>query len=377
MHGGKDSGVKANPKLDAIVRRPVKLLAQIGSDFPAIWREHDRLRREVQATKKWPGWCYAPLGIAWKCITLPQFGGPSNVSMMDGSLATVVGALASWRLTKGIYLFDETAFDSLWDTRIEGNLPAELLQRLPEWCVYVAFPKRRLLPGGLPTRPDVWTYGFFGHVDIDLDGQMVLHLCVDYDHPEGSGGGVNSFTLALVGDLNAACRQYIRAPLEAVADKHSWESAALLDTASRQERDLIRPLISILLWLCSAHPEISGLDPLRGFRTKKTKKGIRTFGPDQPRVYEVAYRIGAALRLDREAMARGGQGDGSHASPRPHIRRAHWHAFWTGPRAAPGKEQPTERKLILKWIAPIAVCVGTNDPIIPTIHPVLGSVEAL
>lgn len=30
---------------------------------------------------------------------------------------------------------------------------------------------------------------------------------------------------------------------------------------------------------------------------------------------------------------------------RPHMRRAHWHHFWTGKKGE-------ERKLILKWIAP-------------------------
>jgi hypothetical protein len=46
----------------------------------------------------------------------------------------------------------------------------------------------------------------------------------------------------------------------------------------------------------------------------------------------------------------------SHASPRPHYRRAHWHHFWTGPRNVPG-----ERKLILKWLPPIPVGIQDLD----------------
>ena len=29
---------------------------------------------------------------------------------------------------------------------------------------------------------------------------------------------------------------------------------------------------------------------------------------------------------------------GTHASPRPHIRRAHWHSFWVGKKDQPDAE---------------------------------------
>src|SRR5271157_6628010 len=43
---------------------------------------------------------------------------------------------------------------------------------------------------------------------------------------------------------------------------------------------------------------------------------------------------------------------GTHASPRPHIRRAHWHSFWVGK-----KDQPDARSVTLKWLPPIPVNV--------------------
>jgi hypothetical protein len=48
-----------------------------------------------------------------------------------------------------------------------------------------------------------------------------------------------------------------------------------------------------------------------------------------------------------------------------HVRRAHWHAFWTGPKAS-----TEERKLILHWLPPIAVNVDDAAAVIPTLHPV-------
>jgi hypothetical protein len=38
---------------------------------------------------------------------------------------------------------------------------------------------------------------------------------------------------------------------------------------------------------------------------------------------------------------------------RPHIRRAHWHHYWIGPRAAPAEE----RELVVRWLPPILVNV--------------------
>lgn len=44
---------------------------------------------------------------------------------------------------------------------------------------------------------------------------------------------------------------------------------------------------------------------------------------------------------------------------RPHMRRGHWHHFWTGKRS-----DPENRKLILKWVAPFFVGVGETRVVI-------------
>jgi hypothetical protein len=72
--------------------------------------------------------------------------------------------------------------------------------------------------------------------------------------------------------------------------------------------------------------------------------------------WEVGYRIGTALRASRAVPA--GAHGGSHAAPAPHLRRAHWHTYWTGPMDG-------ERRQVLKWLAPMAVGVGDA---LPTFH---------
>ena len=115
-----------------------------------------------------------------------------------------------------------------------------------------------------------------------------------------------------------------------------------------------------VLYLCSQAAEIkdSGAGKRVPTRPKlqKTKKGMRIFAPDHPSRWEVGYRLGAALRqaLSEHEPA---EPTGTHASPRPHIRRAHWHSFWVGKR-----DQPDARSVTLKWLPPIPVNVqGVED----------------
>ena len=78
------------------------------------------------------------------------------------------------------------------------------------------------------------------------------------------------------------------------------------------------------------------------------------------RKWDVGFRTGSAIRLYEETEklrnTENQNKNGSHASPRPHMRRGHWHHFWTGPKA-----KPKERKLILKWLSPMAVAADPED----------------
>jgi len=135
----------------------------------------------------------------------------------------------------------------------------------------------------------------------------------------------------------------------------------------------ISALISLILYLCSVNAEIStSTNPDKKPQIpngKRVKKGqIRYFPPDRPTVWDVGYRIGAALLAHRLAgdqkSTKGSKRP--HTSPRLHIRRAHWHSYWIG-----SKKKPEERKLMVKWLHPILVGAKSED-IVPTIRTVGG-----
>jgi hypothetical protein len=277
--------------------------------------------------------------------------------------ASKIATLASWRLAKDIYIFDETVSEELWETPIDGAIPIDILHKLPTWCAYVAFPVPRIMEGGS-------VHGFFVHLNYSSMPKLMLGL--DYtsvDHIDSSS--MLSFAVEL---------QEGRSLLECLTTMHETAKAkhgppSLAVEAVVQPGEVIRwmePLLSLTIYLCSASAEIRARDPLRGLRqdhyTKKTRRGVRTFVPEQPQVWEVAYRIGATLRAATAAASRSTDNGGTHASPRPHIRKAHWHSYWTGPKAAVGKAPVPAREVVVKWIPPIAVAMGPDDETIPTVH---------
>lgn len=77
-------------------------------------------------------------------------------------------------------------------------------------------------------------------------------------------------------------------------------------------------------------------------------------------VRDLGIRIGSALRVTRSSTQSSDHPTGRTVTP--HLRKAHWHRFWTGPRNG-------ERKMVIRWLPPIPVNLDKGD-IIPTVHKV-------
>ena len=354
------------------VKRPVTHLATIARRYPSLWKWMDRLRAnrdKIKTLHNWPDWCYLPWQAAGGLVTMD---GPAREPIYEKIEACRVAALGSWRVAKEVYVFDETVFEELWETPMEGNIPIDVLHRLPTWCAYVPFPAPRAVEDGT-------AYGFFVHLNCSDDEGPILMMAIDFGLVDHMALAPYTLHLREGSDLlRCLTHMHERLPadyrpperLEQYLGSEECERA-VQPSAMKQ---VMEPLLSLTVYLCSTSAEIREQDPLRGLRrqscTKKTKKGVRTFVPEEPRVWEVAYRIGATLRAAATSIIGHGSSDNgdTHTSPRPHMRRAHWHSFWTGPKAAVGKPEVPARELIVKWIPPIPVAMGPDDEIVPTVH---------
>lgn len=188
-----------------------------------------------------------------------------------------------------MYRFDDTLLQSLIDTPVAGDLPVEVLYRLPEWCVYIETPG--LSVSNIPLA------GFFAHLEWDANtSREELRLLLDLTMPEGYL--LAPIPIHLVGGLADGIRA---ASVE--AQRQAWRAKSpeiadlIREGSDTQEEADIGRLVSLLLYLCSVNAEL-GQDGSRpeNPRPKKTKKGWRLFPKDKPTTWDVGVRIGAALR---------------------------------------------------------------------------------
>lgn len=147
----------------------------------------------------------------------------------------------------------------------------------------------------------------------------------------------------------------------AIARGHK-ASIDIYDTLSPEQvviyfSETVKRMIIILAYILSLDADISASNRVRLNRNlpKKAKSKVKK-DPYTSDVYEVGVNIGAALKQSKiEASTRYDvhvtEGTEYTASNKrtPHVRKAHWHHYWTGARSS------LDRTLILKWIAPTYV----------------------
>lgn len=331
--------------------RPLAHLAAIRQLYPQAWIQIEQFRRDRgHRLPAWPEWCYLPLAAACAIIS-----GGGEVPLERSLDIARLGALGAWRVSQGIYAFDAGVLDDLWQTPIDGEIPEEILYRLPEWCVYIEAPGRTVRGLGPEAIP---IHGYYAHLEWDPnDERGELRVLLDAT-VEGQ-----DYLLPIIlhrghGTLDAALAAAHAEALR-VARAHGEDAARAAAELAPPVAELVHDtasLVSVLLYLCSQGAEITQT----GTSVPHPRRPPMRY-PKAPTAWDVAVRLGAAIR---EAHRRGEEAAnvGFHASPRPHIRRAHWHTYLTGPRA---EEQRRE----LRWLPPIPVNVDLGD-LVPTIHQV-------
>jgi len=101
---------------------------------------------------------------------------------------------------------------------------------------------------------------------------------------------------------------------------------------------------NVVLYICSKNAEIS--NPVR-----VVKKGSQRVNGKRIRSSANISFVGKEYARQQKAYryaVENGSGYETGVTVKPHMRRAHWHRFWTG-------KMDGERKQIVKWIPPVAV----------------------
>ena len=356
--------------------RARRILTAVGRAYPNAWKQVALFRSAKGDAdfSDWPDWCFMPISAGYAIVS---GGGDRRVPLELGSHPAIVTGLATWRMTQGIYRFDNTVLDAVVDTPLEGGLPTDLLRQLPEWCVYVE------MSGDLF---DTAVHGFWAWLEFDVsrNGRAELRVMLDLARnpddplrPDGPSGFL-AVPLALdAPDIKSAWQRLMEPAAAPFADVINTDLLGSSNpfVAGNPVGDIVRRALSLLLYICSASGEISdrsGSDSMPGNpKPQKTRRhGLKEFAANNIREWDVGTRMGAALRA---AYARDADesGTGSSGRPvRPHIRRAHWHTFLSGPRkrADGTKIPPAERKRDLRWQPPVAVNLEDVEQLPSTIR---------
>jgi hypothetical protein len=314
--------------------RPLIHLQTAGKLYPNAWRQADEFRQSRgKDIPNFPNWCYLPMAASYAIVSADAGVDRLPFSLIED--VSKLAALSAWRVTQGIYRFDDVFEKALIDSPITGDLPVEVLYRLPEWCIYIETPNYQYLGENL--------HGFFAHLEWDVNTQRSeLRFLFDCDSsliPIIFHIGNWTVIEAIDRGVSEAAIQLALANMPITFDP----KMELVELIGLQ----VRPLLSLVLYLCSEKPEYVGGLPSRP-QPKKTKNGWRLFPPDKPKIIHVGKSIGDSLRA---ASVSENESSDSSRSIRPHIRRGHWHGYWIGKKSS----ENSDRKFVYRWLAPMGV----------------------
>lgn len=218
-------------------------------------------------------------------------------------------------------------------------------------------------------------HGFFVSSDYGIDDKVQsLQFLFDIEWPGQDDGYLLPIVLPMTlgAGVSATISEMIAIYLQEENnrffddDPEVWVSPEYKAVLKEVFNNLGPGAISLFLYICSVNAEFrdngdTNRSPGKPV-AKKTRDGIRLFPPEQPIVWDTAWRIGAALRSYGNTSSH--ENKGERERMRPHVRRAHWHTFLTGPLNGP-------RDVRVKWLPPIAVNVaaaGGPESLVPVVR---------
>jgi len=323
---------------DAIVEGAAEVLSRHGKRLLLDPDAVDDVRASyLAAGYRWPTWSYLP-GAVLAAALIGQAGiaNPSaRTELTEASMG--LAAVAAWWPGRIAVRFDGEVLAELEGSPLDGELPVELLERLPAWGLYLDCPHLGAGVGVMAcVDPEAITSP---SGEVMGEGREGRELWLAVRLPEGPA--VTTSVWLGRGSIPIALRTQ-----EAEADRKMElaETRSLLESAfGRPYRTVISGVVSMLLYLCASDADLS-----RHRVPLPRRRGNRP--APEVEIVNAGFRIGAALRQARSTDPGEEESDGGGRSPAPHIRSAHFHSYWLGPLS-----QPSQRRLELRWLPPIPV----------------------
>lgn len=287
--------------------------------------------------------------------------------------------MANWRKCKQIYDFDKSLYDEL-SVRPSDKIPTDILSKMPYPIIYVRCPHDEVFCDHPGIKERVHTDGaLVSYVDGILAIRFFSTSTLTYTNQstgtsvsEPSGLGIRAWGNTYeVGDYKTIADLVANevafdgnifsyrndAPLAVRPQADRLNNLAKNSWDRHGENDDIMHVLAALIYIVSKEADTESFYSPR----RRKNRTLKDDGLSAAEVTRVGYRIGRALGEARFAIHEGG-GAGAPRRISPHIRRAHWHCYWVGP-----KDNPTD--IVVHWIAPILVNFGKGSEQRGVVHP--------
>lgn len=346
-----------------ILPLPLQLVAEAKKKRPQIWNIIDSLSQSDQLQDKN---IYMASGLLSSFLKTTEKGTQEDINV----LASELHALSAWRRNKKIYTFHQA-------------LASELL---------AAYDSAAVLP------VDIFLNLPFDGIFIECV-QKNIYFFVTKDYDAINGASSLSFYFPTLSGFSASLPLLPELSLEKIIDKSikklveqvynmndqlkqhydfntkSMQTMQFAYNLHRHKTQFINNLkiaLPLLLYLCAQNCENEeNPEQKKIYRPRSASASIKD-AQREIKKFDVGYRIGAAIVAHQtKKTTTGADGEdvrersGTSAPKSAHVRRGHYHHFWTGPRS--------DRKLILKWVNPSFINFSDYDEMPATIHAVKNS----
>ena len=272
-------------------------------------------------------------------------------------LQWIASALGFWRISKNAYMLDCSLYEHLGTTNIDGEISTSFFRFLPQKATYICLPVP--LPVGKITGDKAGTkdasivgFMYWPHVNLsDEEYALVVAVIKNCD-------GDFFFEILKAVPIKDSIKV-----ADVILNFGPLESFGVEEPTFTKNPRVLKCALIVAMYVCGANAEIHCPIPSKP-RLKTSKKPYAA--SNTVTNYEVGYRIGAALAGYNVTTHAGVEGvGGGTGKMQPHVRRAHFHGFWTG------KVGTSKRLLRVKWLPPIPVAVGDGGDVQPVLHHVL------
>lgn len=292
--------------------------------YPTLLDHIKSARVNTAMHRAWDKSCYIPSGTVETLIDKLE---ARNIITFNHEqyLTEKLTAFSAWNYLKGVYQIEQSVADILIDSEINGILPpAEQLQRLPEYCPYIATDSRKLNQLAGTTLK-----GFFANIDHNIDdGVTLLTFLLDT-------GKEQLPYHVMLGDwgLTTGIKK-------AYLYKSQFDNFTDLDSVEVNDTilQLMTALVSMTLFLCEEEPDIEHLgdEPIESqSRATRASKPKKLSPPRKPKLFIVGKKMGSEIKKCFTKYTSSKMGK----SKKPHPRRPHWRLQWFGKKGTPERKQ--------------------------------------